>query len=319
MGSMNYEAKHDEGKPDMTNVDTMTIYDISKIKDYDQDVIDGIRAELIRKTEKKNGSWYGMFRCPFCGKEFESSISNAMRGKVKSCGCAKGKLMIRSNGTHGDTKARLYRIYRHILERCNDPNCKEYKWYGARGIRCEFDTYEEFREFALSHGYQDHLTVERINVDGNYSKDNITFIPLALQMRNTTRSVQITYKGLTLCAAEWAEILGFNPNTLTKRKRNGWSDERTLETVVGDAVDISLIPIEAIRAIRETRLYGIQKYKDPENWRSVDIQRYRAALVRHTMSYFDDPQGVDEESGLPHLWHAITNLAFICELERNKL
>ena len=78
------DAKADAGKIDMTNVDTMTLYDISKIKEYDQAVIDGIRAEMLYKTERKNGYWYGMFRCPFCGKEFETMISNAMKGKVKS-------------------------------------------------------------------------------------------------------------------------------------------------------------------------------------------------------------------------------------------
>ena len=57
------------------------------------------------------------------------------------------------------------------------------------------------------------------------------------------------------------------------------------------------------------------KYGDPENWRKVSKERYRDAAFRHFLSYLDDPDGVDEESGLPHLWHLACNIAFLCELE----
>ncbi len=62
---------------------------------------------------------------------------------------------------------------------------------------------------------------------------------------------------------------------------------------------------------------GDAKYPNggPENWRSVDPQRYRDAAFRHLMAYLDDPTGVDEESGLEHLWHLACNIAFLCELE----
>ena len=128
----------------------------------------------------------------------------------------------------------------------------------------------------------------------------------------------ITYKGLTLCAAEWARILGFNQDTLTSRKRKGWSDERTLETRTKDAVDITLVPISIIKAIRQVRLFGTAKYKDPDNWKQVEPQRYRDALYRHWLAYLDDPGGVDDESGLPHLWHLACNAAFLIEMEKGE-
>lgn len=56
-----------------------------------------------------------------------------------------------------------------------------------------------------------------------------------------------------------------------------------------------------------------RKYHDPENWRSVEPQRYRDALYRHWLAYLEDPGGVDEESGLPHLWHLACNAAFLIE------
>lgn len=79
---------------------------------------------------------------------------------------------------------------------------------------------------------------------------------------------------------------------------------------------LTLVPRQIIWDIAETRMFGLQKYGDPENWRKVEVERYRDAMFRHMMAYLDDPQGVDQESGLPSLWHLATNVAFLCELER---
>jgi hypothetical protein len=312
----NQEAKADAGKIRPTLVETDAIRSMARLEEYERNAHDRKVPELVCKTKKEKGNWKGLFICPYCGKNFEANISNVMRGKQHSCGCMKGKFMVESRETHGDTGTRLYRTYRHILERCNTPSCKEYKWYGAKGVKCTFKDYEEFKAFALANGYNDGLTVERIDVNGNYEPSNITFIPQKLQARNTTRSIKITYKGLTLCASEWAEILRFNADTLTKRKRSGWSDERTLETQAGDSIDITLVPIEAIEAIREARLYGTKKYGSVDNWKQVEIERYRDAMYRHLLAYLDDPKSVDEESGIEHYKHMICNCAFICALER---
>ena len=77
----------------------------------------------------------------------------------------------------------------------------------------------------------------------------------------------------------------------------------------------TLVPTAAIRAIAIIREYGTAKYLDPDNWKTVEPQRYRDALFRHLLAYLDDPHGVDDESGLPHLWHLICNAAFLCALE----
>lgn len=78
---------------------------------------------------------------------------------------------------------------------------------------------------------------------------------------------------------------------------------------------LTLVPRKIIWFVAKIREYGNKKYGDPENWRKVDIQRYRDAAYRHFMAYLDDPHGVDEESGMPHLWHLACNIAFLCELE----
>lgn len=79
---------------------------------------------------------------------------------------------------------------------------------------------------------------------------------------------------------------------------------------------LTLVPREIIRAIARARMYGLIKYGDKESWRSVSEERYRDALFRHLLLYLDDPDGVDEESGLSHLDHIATNVAFLCELKK---
>lgn len=81
---------------------------------------------------------------------------------------------------------------------------------------------------------------------------------------------------------------------------------------------LSLVPSEIIRDIARVREYGNDKYGDPENWKTVEPERYRDAAYRHLLAYVDDPQSIDEESGYPHLWHLACNVAFLCELEERK-
>lgn len=77
----------------------------------------------------------------------------------------------------------------------------------------------------------------------------------------------------------------------------------------------TLVHTSLIRAVAAVREYGTSKYHDPDNWRQVEAQRYRDALYRHWLAYLEDPGGVDEESGLPHLWHLACNAAFLIEME----
>lgn len=83
---------------------------------------------------------------------------------------------------------------------------------------------------------------------------------------------------------------------------------------------LTLVPREIIWDIAAIREYAVQtKYKDPDNWKRVEVERYRDAAYRHFLSYLDDPHGCDEESGLPILWHVATNIAFLCALEKDYL
>lgn len=77
----------------------------------------------------------------------------------------------------------------------------------------------------------------------------------------------------------------------------------------------TLTPVALIRAVTAVREYGCAKYHDPDNWRKVEVQRYRDAAYRHWLAYLEDPGGCDAESGLPHLWHLACNIAFLIEIE----
>ena len=86
-------------------------------------------------------------------------------------------------------------------------------------------------------------------------------------------------------------------------------------------LQLTLVPSGIIRAIARIRMYGNAKYPEggPDNWKQVEPERYRDALYRHLLAYLDDPEGVDAESGLPHLWHLACNAAFLIEMERREV
>lgn len=93
-------------------------------------------------------------------------------------------------------------------------------------------------------------------------------------------------------------------------------DDQTIKADAGK-LHISLVPTEIVKAVARIREYGVNKYGDKESWRSVDAQRYRDALLRHTLAWWENPEGVDAESGLPHLEHMACNVAFLLELRKD--
>lgn len=100
-----------------------------------------------------------------------------LKGRVRSCGCLSEcaiRKAIESCVIHGESKTRLHSIWNGMLQRCENPNREKYPMYGGRGIVVceEWHTYTNFRDWALSHGYSDELSIDRINVNGNYEPSN---------------------------------------------------------------------------------------------------------------------------------------------------
>ena len=92
------------------------------------------------------------------------------------------------------------------------------------------------------------------------------------------------------------------------------------QSVKADAGKIrpTLVPIELIEDVAEVRQFGVEKYKDPDNWQNVEIERYKDAAYRHWLAYLKDSDSVDEESGIPHYKHLACNIAFLCHMERKR-
>jgi hypothetical protein len=139
------------------------------------------------------------------------------------------------NTTHGKSGTTLYSIWKAMRKRCSNPNAPDFHNYGGRGIRVceEWNDFEVFEKWALQNGFSEGLTIERLDVNGNYEPINCEWITRAAQARNTRYNDNITFNGETHCLSEWAEILGINRTTLWSRLYNhGWNIERALTTEV---------------------------------------------------------------------------------------
>lgn len=121
---------------------------------------------------------------------------------------------------------RLYIIWRAMRERCRREKNKRYKNYGGRGIRVceEWNDYITFKKWALANGYNDGLTIDRIDNDGNYEPSNCRWVDRASQANNKSNNHLITHNGETHTAMEWSRITGIPYRTILSRiNRDGLS------------------------------------------------------------------------------------------------
>jgi hypothetical protein len=143
--------------------------------------------------------------------------------------------LIARNTTHGLSKKniRLYRIWKGMKSRCYIKTASGFKNYGARGIRvCEdwFD-YSLFYEWAMKNGYEESLTLERIDVNGNYEPSNCKWITMEQQKSNTRNVFHIEIRGEILNLSQISNKYGINYGTLFSRYKNGERGERLIRKV----------------------------------------------------------------------------------------
>lgn len=188
---------------------------------------------VIGFAEIRNGHTYWKCRCE-CGKVHIAESYNLRNGHTQSCGCRVPSVSSENHTRHGGRFTRLYRIWRNMRYRCNNPKNTSYERYGGRGISVckEWDNlengFENFREWALSNGYADHLTIDRIDNDGNYEPGNCKWSTELEQGSNKRNNLNISLNGETHNAAEWSRITGLSANCIRSRYKKGMEPEQIL-------------------------------------------------------------------------------------------
>lgn len=181
----------------------------------------------------KHGSARWHCRCD-CGNETDALGRHLRLGRSASCGCLRRERAADTHRTHGGANSRLYIIWKSMRARCENPHHPHYDYYGGRGVSIceEWHDFATFMQWAERTGYQENLTLDRIDANEGYNPANCRWITMHEQTRNKRNNINITYHGVTRCLSDWAATFGINVTTLRLRIRNGWDIERAFTTPV---------------------------------------------------------------------------------------
>ena len=185
----------------------------------------------VRSRAERKGGYTGAFwncECE-CGNTIVASGNDLRRGHTKSCGCMKGTNQ-RTTYEHRGTQ--IYRTWVNIKTRCYNKNQKSYQHYGGRGITVCKEWRENFREFydwAMANGYQEGLTIDRKDNDGNYEPSNCRWVTRKEQMNNYRGNHLVTIDGETHTITEWSKITGVPAGRIVARiNKLGWEPEKAV-------------------------------------------------------------------------------------------
>lgn len=166
-----------------------------------------------------------------CGKTTSVISTHLITGHTKSCGCLIKENYIKATPAsikactkHKECKTRIYSIFHRMKGRCYNKNNKDYKDYGGRGIIiCNewLNDYTVFRKWAMENGYKENLTIDRIDVNGNYEPSNCRWATNQIQQLNKRNNRLVTINGETKSILTWARIYNLNLGTLYNRLTKG--------------------------------------------------------------------------------------------------
>lgn len=194
--------------------------------------IEDIKLENYGKQNKR----FAYYKCK-CGNKGRCLLTAIMQRKQKSCGCLKAKLASErmkeyNKDGHGLSDHRLYRIWANMKTRCSNPNTHHYKDYGGRGITiCDKwkNDFKSFYDWAMENGYEEGLSIDRINNDGNYEPNNCRWATNQEQANNKRNSIkkEITAFGETKTVQEWSKDsrCSVNVGAILYRIGAGWDAE----------------------------------------------------------------------------------------------
>lgn len=165
-----------------------------------------------------------------CGKKSVVISSSLSNGSTKSCGCLAAETRVKGRVVHGRYRTIEYRSWRNMIDRCTYKKHKEYFNYGGRGIKiCDSWMGEAgFQTFFNDMGSRPSKkhSLDRINNEGGYCKDNCRWVTIKEQSRNKRSNVIIEYNGRSMCLTDWAVYLGISRILLATRINRKWSIER---------------------------------------------------------------------------------------------
>ncbi len=169
---------------------------------------------------------YWNCRCQ-CGTERIVNQNNLLSGASKSCGCLQKEVIQRIRKTHGKSNHPLYSIWAGMVGRCHNSNNRDYRHYGARGINV-CDKWRMFQGFLdeMEASWSKGLTIERVDVNGNYEPSNCRWATQAEQAQNTRRCIIINTPWGKMTARQAALRVGINPSVFLMRLKRGWPQEQ---------------------------------------------------------------------------------------------
>lgn len=185
-----------------------------------------ILSEFRKKDKRGNSEIWANCLCE-CGNKKDIRRKDVLNGSTKSCGCISRKIVTERNFKHGLSKNRIYSIWQNMNSRCYNPKNNCYHSYGGRGISvCE--SWRSFENFLNDMGIPEKgLELDRINVNGNYCKENCRWITHKEQSYNRRTNVRYNYNGQYLTVQEISKISGIKRSTISNWKNKiKWSTER---------------------------------------------------------------------------------------------
>ncbi len=192
------------------------------------------RLTVIKFTPTDNHHTYWKCKCD-CGNITTVTRSALKAGDIVSCGCyRKENARFMFKYKHGISKTRQYRIWQSMIRRCYDKEHKSYKFYGAKGITvCDEwkNDATAFYNWAMKNGYQDNLTLDRIDGNCNYAPNNCRWITMKEQQRHRSNNVFVILNGVKMTLAQASEVSGIHQGTLRTRYTKGERGETLFRPV----------------------------------------------------------------------------------------
>ena len=170
-----------------------------------------------------------------CGSTKIILGSSLTHGYTTSCGCYNREILRNKQLKHDKSNTKLYKVWQAMKTRCYNENFIYYSNYGGRGIKmCDEwkNNFAAFCSWSIANGYEDGLTIDRINVDGNYEPSNCRWITRTQQNNNMRKNIFIEYNGKKQTITEWATELNLNRTALYYRIKRGWDAEKALTTPI---------------------------------------------------------------------------------------